>query len=50
MGLKVVVHGDDFTSTGPAVELDLLEDPLGKEYEITIGPRLGPGPVTPHPR
>ncbi len=38
------VHGDDFSSSGPATALDWLEDALGKEYEITIGPRLGPGP------
>ncbi len=38
------VHGDDFTSTGPAVELDWLESEIGKEYETTVGPRLGPGP------
>ncbi len=38
------VHGDDFTSSGPADALDWLETSIGKEYEITIGPRLGPGP------
>ncbi len=38
------VHGDDFTSSGPATSLDWFEGAVGKEYEITIGPRLGPGP------
>ncbi len=36
--------GDDFTSSGPSDELDWLEASIGSEYEITIGPRLGPGP------
>ena len=38
------VHGDDFTSSGPADALDWLEAEVGREYEITVGPRLGPGP------
>ena len=38
------VHGDDFTSSGPASELDWFEESVAKEYEVTIGPRLGPGP------
>ena len=38
------VHGDDFTSTGPADALDWFETSVGQEYEITLGPRLGPGP------
>ncbi len=38
------VHGDDFTSSGPADALDWLETEVGREYEITVGPRLGPGP------
>ncbi len=38
------VHGDDFTSSGPADMLDWLETAIGQRYEITIGPRLGPGP------
>ena len=37
------VHGDDFTSSGPKPALDWFEESVGKEYEITIGPRLGPG-------
>ena len=43
-GIVTSVHGDDFTSSGPADALDWLEQSIGAEYEITIGPRLGPGP------
>ena len=39
------VHGDDFTSTGPKSALDWLEKSLLSEYELSIGPRLGPGPA-----
>ena len=39
------VHGDDFTSSGPAKALDWFEQSIAKEYEVTIGPRLGPGPA-----
>ncbi len=38
------VHGDDFTSSGPANQLDWLETALAEHYELTIAPRLGPGP------
>ena len=38
------VHGDDFTSSGPADALDWLETAIGEHYELDIGPRLGPGP------
>ena len=38
------VHGDDFTSSGPADSLDWLETSIASEYEISVGPRLGPGP------
>ena len=39
------VHGDDFTSSGPADALGCcLETSIAAEYEISIGPRLGPGP------
>ena len=43
-GIVTSVHGDDFTSSGPCDALDWLEEAIGQEYEITIGPRLGPGP------
>ena len=38
------VHGDDFTSSGPSNQLDWMEASIAEKYEITIGPRLGPGP------
>jgi hypothetical protein len=38
------VHGDDFTSSGPKPSLDWFEQTLAEEYELSIGPRLGPGP------
>ena len=38
------VHGDDFTSSGPADALDWLEEAVAEHYEITISPRMGPGP------
>ena len=41
--ITCAVHGDDFTSCGAKHELDWLESEIGKRYEITIGPRLGPG-------
>ena len=43
-GIACSVHGDDFSSTGPADQLDWLEESIGQRYEITIGPRVGPGP------
>ena len=42
-GITTSVHGDDFTSSGSKPELDWLEGAIGEAYEITIGPRLGPG-------
>jgi hypothetical protein len=42
--LTCSVHGDDFTTSGPKRSLDWLEKRLGEQYEIKIGPRLGPGP------
>ena len=38
------VHGDDFTSSGHKPSLDWFETAVAEEYEISIGPRLGPGP------
>ena len=37
------VHGDDFMSSGPKDALDWYEASLAEEYEISVGPRLGPG-------
>ena len=36
------VHGDDFTTTGPKLELDWFESELEGKYELKKG-RLGPG-------
>ena len=38
------VHGDDFTSEGGKLALDWFESEGARKYEITISPRLGPGP------
>ena len=38
------MHGDDFTSSGPADALDWIEQSLAEHYELTIAPRMGPGP------
>ena len=43
-GITCSVHGDDFTSSGPKQSLDWLEAAIAERYEITVGPRLGPGP------
>ena len=43
-GIVTSVHGDDFTSSGPSDALDWLEAGIAKNYEITISPRMGPGP------
>ena len=36
-GVRLVVHGDDFTATGPKPELDWFEAILKESYELTIG-------------
>ena len=38
------VHGDDFTAAGPCEDLDWFEQEMQKHYELTLQPRLGPGP------
>jgi len=38
------VHGDDFTSSGPKDALDWFEAALAEQYELTVAPRMGPGP------
>ena len=43
-GIVCSVHGDDFTSSGPKDALDWFEAELQNHYEVTIQPRLGPGP------
>jgi hypothetical protein len=42
-GLVCTVHGDDFTTVGGKLALDWFEGELKEHYELTIGPRLGPG-------
>ena len=42
-GIFTNVHGDDFTSAGPADQLDWFEASVAKQYEITSKPRPGPG-------
>ena len=41
--IHTTVHGDDFTSTGGKLALDWLEMKLKEKYELTVGPRVGPG-------
>ena len=38
------MHGDDFTTSGEHLELNWFENTMEKHYEMTVGPRLGPGP------
>jgi len=38
------VHGDDFTACGSKPALDWYETALAEHYELSVGPRLGPGP------
>ena len=42
-GIIFSVHGDDFTASGPKPQLDWFETNVAKEYEISVGPRLGLG-------
>jgi hypothetical protein len=43
-GIVCSVHGDDFTSCGAKPALDWMEQAIASNYEVTVGPRLGPGP------
>ena len=36
IGVRVVVHGDDFTMTGVDEELDKIEKLMGQWYEIKV--------------
>ena len=40
----MTVHGGDFTTVGPKEDLDWLETEIQEHYELTIKPRMGPGP------
>ena len=42
--IRCSVHGDDSTSEGGKLALDCFEQAVAAKYEITISPRLGPGP------
>ena len=42
--IMCTVHGDDFTSQGPCNQLEWFEKAVAEHYEITVGPRIGPGP------
>ena len=42
-GVKLVVHGDDFTFAGVAKELDRVEKLMGEWYDIKVRGRLGSG-------
>jgi hypothetical protein len=37
------VHGDDFTTVGGKADLDWFEARMKEKYELTVGPRIGPG-------
>ena len=41
--ISVSVHGDDFTSSGVKLQVHWFEASVAEEYEIVVGPRLGPG-------
>lgn len=42
--LGITVPGDDFATVGPKANLDWFEQQMQKNYELTIQPRLEPGP------
>ena len=42
--IVISVHGDDFTSVGAKEDIDWFEESMQELYELTIQPRLGPGP------
>jgi hypothetical protein len=43
-GLRIVVHGDDFTITGKQRKLDEFTKLMGEWYLMTVKGTLGPGP------
>ena len=43
-GLRLVVHGDDFTCTGSKEALDWYEAELQRHFEVKIRGRLGEAP------
>ena len=38
------MHGDDFTSSGPKRQLDMLKAKMEEKYELKENYRIGPGP------
>ena len=40
--LRLVVHGDDFTTLGEKADLDWYEKALAEHFELKIRARLGP--------
>jgi hypothetical protein len=42
-GVKIVVHGDDFTITGKQKYLNMFRDMMGQWYLMTVKGTLGPG-------
>ena len=42
--MHAVVHGDDFTTGGPKMELDGFKQELEKKYELKVSCRLGAAP------
>ena len=41
-GVRVVVHGDDFTVLGPTQGLDWFRERIGGRYTVKYRGRLGP--------
>ena len=42
--ITLSAHGGDFISSGPKDALDWFEAALAEQYELTVAPRMGPGP------
>ena len=42
-GIRVVIHGDDFTILGNEVELDWFREMISDKFEVKFRARLGPG-------
>ena len=42
--IRLVVHGDDFTTTGTDSQLDWFEESIKKKFEVKVRGRLGSAP------
>ena len=42
-GIRVVIHGDDFTILGNEIELDWFRERISDKFEVKFRARLGPG-------